>query len=212
MFNDFLTIPADCTTAYNLPALPADPNCILAPKLSQVNYVFISPCSAAEPFENDGSDAITLVSPAEIDNANTDNTKSRQILGEGGIAEHEVVEVDGPNRTTLIPNGGRGYELQHRIIISDQSVYDFLKALQAGWVDFRFWYQDLAGLLYGEVVTAAVAATRYGGIRPSYVNVQFPKGEGRDDRGYATLILRWNANAEPHRYTSPVTVADSCAP
>lgn len=211
MFNDFLTIPVDCDTAYNLPALPSDPNCILAPKLSQVNYVFITPCAAGEPFVNDGSDVVTLTADA-IDNDNADNTKTRQVLGEGGIAEHEVTEIPGPNRTTLIPNGGRAYELQHRIIISDQEVYEFLRYLQAGWTDFRFWYQDLGGYLYGETMTTAEAATTYGGIRPSYVNVQFPKGEGRDDNGYATLILRWDANAEPHRYTSPVTVAAGCAP
>lgn len=209
LLNEFITYLTDCDTANNLPALPSDPNCILAPELSQVNYLFFTPCTAADPFLNDGSNVVSLVS-GEIDNTNTDNTKTRQILGEGGIGDHDVTEVEGPNRTTLIPNGGRGYELQHRIIISDQETYEFLRQLQKSWIKFRIWYQDLGGFLYGK--TEETGSSAYGGIRPSFVNVQFPKGEGRNDRGHATLIIRWDANADPHRYVSPVTVADDCQP
>lgn len=208
MFNDFLTV-ADPQL---YPALPADPNAISPPDLSQINYIVISPCTAADPFVNDGSDVVTLVTPAEIDNTNADNTKSRQLLVEGGIAEHEVTEVEGPNQTTLIPVGGRSYELSARVIISNQLVYEYLRSMQSGNIDFRFWYQDLATYLYGPTKTTAEAATEYGGIRPSYVNVQFPHGEGAQDRSYAQLILRWTADADPPRVNSPITVADGCAP
>lgn len=205
MFNDFLTV----ASPQLFPALPADPNNIEAPELSQINYLFISFCLAPDPFLNDGSDVISLVALG-IDNTNADNTKTRQLLVEGGIAEHEVTEVEGPNQTMLIPVGGRSYELSARVIISNQLVYEYLRNHQSSKLDFRIWYQDLAGFLYGEVMPAL--STEYGGIRPSYVNVQFPKGEGQQDRGYAQLILRWKADAEPHRYISPVTVSDGCAP
>ena len=102
----------------------------------------------------------------------------------------------------------RDYELSHRIPISNDQVYNYLRQIQDGLLSFRFWYQDLGGYLYGQ--TLVNGATTKGGIFPSFVNVQFPKGEGRDDRGYATLILRWSADADAHRYTSPVTVDSNC--
>lgn len=208
-FNDFLSIPTDCDTAWNYPALPADPNCVLPPGLSQINYVFFSPCTADDPFVNDGSDVVTLVSN-EIDNTNADNTKTRQILGEGGIGEHEVTEVPGPNGSVLIPIGGRKYELQHKVLVSDRDTREFLRKIQGGQLNFRFWYQDRAGWLYGPVLETGQST--YGGIFPTFVNVQMPKGEGADDYNYATLILRFDADADPINYVSPVTVSASCVP
>lgn len=207
MVNDFLS-PVVCGAAYLFPALPADPNCIEAPKRSQLNYLFIAPCTAVDPFELSGSAAV-LVSSA-IDNTNADNTKTRQLLGEGGIPEHEATEVEAPNRKILILDDGRGYELTFKVIVTNALVYAFLQRMQSGWLDFRFWYQDLGGFLYGKVLAAD--ATTFGGIRPLYVNVQFPKGEGRDDLQYANVIIRWDADADPPRYVSPVTPADSCVP
>lgn len=208
VLNDFLTYPVDSTPP-TLPALASDPNYILAPDLSQINYLFFTPCTAADPFENDGSDNISVVA-LSIDNTNADNTKTRQILGEGGIPEHAASEVEGPNGTTLIPEGERQYTFTHRVIISDPLMYEFLRQLQVSWIGWRFWFQDRGGWLYGKVEPAL--ATVYGGIRPSFINVQFPKGNGRSDRGYADIEIRWNANGDPHRYVSPVTVADACAP
>lgn len=198
MINDFLTPGAR-------PALPADPDAAYVPDLSQVNYLFFSPCDTDDPFLNDGSDSISLVSGI-IDNTDTTDAKSRQLLGEGGIAEHEATEVELPNLRMAVVK--RDYELTFRMPISNATVYTYLRQLQDGGVAFRFWYQDLAGYLYGECLESD--ATVKGGILPSFVNVQFPKGEGRDDRGYATIILRWSADSDPHRYTSPVTVDSGC--
>lgn len=208
-FNDFLGIPADCDTAVLFSALPADPNCVLPPGLAQVNYLFISFCTAVDPFVNDGSDVITLVAN-EIDNTNADNTKTRQLLGEGGIPEHEVTEVPGPNRSILIPAGGRKFEINHRILITDNDMRNFLRKFQGGKLNFRFWYQDLSGWLYGPVLPTL--STTYGGIFPSFVNVQMPKGEGPDDYNYATLTIRWDADADAPAYISPVSVSSTCVP
>lgn len=205
MVNDFLTVAEPLL----YPALPADPNKILPPDLSQISAVIITPCDAVDPFVNDGSGNISLVA-GEIDNTNTDNTKSKQLTVEGGIPEHEVVEIPGPNGTVLIPAGGRTFEPSLRCIISQDEVYEYLRTHQSGQLDFRFWLIDRGGYLYGPVLEAD--ATTYGGIRPAYVNVQFPKGSGPDDYGYADLILRFRADADPQRYDSPITLTDGCVP
>lgn len=205
--NNFLSCPDDCSDTYNLPALPADPWCISVPGRSQIHSVIISPCGTADdPFLNDGSDSISLVS-GEIDNDNADNTKSRQLVGIGAVADHEPTEVALPLRKTAIVE--RLYTLTLRVPLADPAVYAFMKALQCNYLAFRFWYVDLSDLLYG--LCQASGASTPGGITPQKVNVQFPKGDGDEDRNYATLEIQWYANGEPHRYTSPLVESAACA-
>jgi len=206
--NQFLTCPEACSDSYLLPALPADPWCVNTPGRSQIHSVVIAPCgTAAEPFVNDGADTVTLVTPAEIDNDNADNTKSRQLVGIGSVAEHEATEVQLPLRRTAIVE--RLYTLTHRVPLADDATYNFMKALQCNYLAFRFWYVDMADKLYGTTVVAL--STTPGGIIPSKVNVQFPKGDGDEDRNYAVLEIQWYANGEPPRYDSPLVETAACA-
>jgi hypothetical protein len=199
-----------CTDVITLTALATDPFCVTVPGLSQIWGLVVSPCGTADdPFEIVSPAVIpTLVSGA-IDNDAADNTKSRVLVGIGGVAEHEAEIYEGPLRRDLVTN--RIYTLTHEIPLGDPLTYNFLRLFQRNYLQFRFWYIDLANLLYGTVLASTVT-TSYGGIIPTAVNVQFPKDSARDARNVATLSITFEADVEPPRYDSPLTPAAVCVP
>ena len=219
--NRFYSCPADCDEALLFPALPQDPYCTLAPDYSQVAALFIAPCESEDPFVfnpyvppvvDPPAAAIPAnvgLSSTAIDNTNTDNTTPRQIVVQGSVSEHEPTIYDGPFRRQLISN--RAYTLEFIIPIPDQATYEFLRSLQCN-PRFRFWYQDIADWLHGPVAEAT--DDDLGGIIPTLVNVQMPKGGGRDDLQTATIILSWDAprSGEPPRWKSPLPYTISCQP
>lgn len=214
MANRFYSCPADCDEALLFPALPADPYCVLAPDYSQVAILFIAPCESEDPFVFTPEAAGPPIVPASvglsataIDNTNTDNTAPRQLVVQGSVSEHEPTVYDGPFRRQLISN--RAYTAELIVPIPDQLTYDFLVSLQCN-PRFRFWYQDIADWLHGPV--AAADDDELGGIIPTLVNVQMPKGGGRDDLQTATIILSWDAKTDPPRWPSPLPYSQSCAP
>ena len=209
MINEFLNgLGTDCSTTITLPALATDPWCEPVPGLSQIWGVVIAPCASDDAFEIVGSAAPTLVS-AVIDNDASTNNKARLLLGVGGVAEHETAVYEGSMLRDFIVD--RTYTLTFEIPLGEQKTYDFLRYLQRNFLDFRFWYIDLANLLYGTVLDS-LNTTAYGGIRPKMVNVQFPKSNARDGRNTATLSIMWSADVEPPRYPSPLTPETNCVP
>ena len=209
MINEFLNgLGTDCSTTITLPALATDPWCEPVPGLSQIWGVVIAPCASDDAFEIVGSAAPTLVSSV-IDNDASANNKARLLLGVGGVAEHETAVYEGAMLRDFIVD--RTYTLTFEIPLGEQKTYDFLRYLQRNFLDFRFWYIDLANLLYGTVLDS-LNTTAYGGIRPKMVNVQFPKSNARDGRNTATLSIMWSADVEPPRYPSPLTPETNCVP
>lgn len=209
MINEFLNgLGTDCSTTITLPALATDPWCEPVPGLSQIWGVVIAPCASDDAFEIVGSAAPTLTSGV-IDNDATTNDKARLLLGVGGVADHETAVYEGAMLRDFIVE--RTYTLTFEIPLGEQKTYDFLRTMQRNFLDFRFWYIDLANLLYGTVLDST-NTTAYGGIRPKMVNVQFPKSNARDGRNTATLTLMWSADVEPPRYASPLTPETNCVP
>lgn len=200
MSNISYPCPLDCDTSLLLPALPADPYCQIVPDYSQVGQVIIAPCESDDPFTLDTGAAIIRTA---IDNDNTDNTAPRLLVGQGGVDEHEPIIYDGAFRKQIVSR--RSFTLNFQVVVKDQLVYDFLRAMQCA-PRFRFWYIDVADWLYGIVA----AAGALGGLIPSQVNVQMPKGAGRDDLQSATLIITWEDKTDPARYASPLPVGDAC--
>jgi hypothetical protein len=195
-----------CASPVTLPALPADPCCITPPGYSQISTLIITPCGAEDPFVLETGDVVLV--PGEIDNTNADGTKSKMLIGQGGIGDHEPTIYDGPFRKQIVSN--RTYSMEFEVSLGDAAAYDFLLRLQCNFQNFRFWYQDLAGWLYGTV--NAALATDFGGITPSFVNVQMPKGAGRDDLGTANVLSNWEAETDPVRYLSPLAIDCGCVP
>ena len=209
MINEFLNgLGTDCSTTITLPALATDPWCEPVPGLSQIWGVVIAPCASNDAFEIVGSAAPTLKSGI-IDNDSALNDKARLLLGVGGVAEHETAVYEGSMLRDFIVD--RTYTLTFEIPLGEAKTYDFLRTMQRNFLDFRFWYVDLANLLYGTVL-ASTNTTQYGGIRPKMVNVQFPKSNARDGRNTATLSIMWSADVEPPRYASPLTPETNCVP
>jgi len=209
MINEFLNgLGTDCSTTITLPALAADPWCEPVPGLSQVWGLVIAPCAAADPFEIVSTSPPSLAS-GEIDNDAADNSKSRLLTGVGGVNEHEATTYEGAMLKDFIVD--RTYTMTFEVPLGEAKTYDFLRTLQRNFVDMRFWYIDLANLLYGTVLSST-NTTQYGGIRPKMVNVQFPKSNARDGRNTATITLMWAADVEPPRYASPLTPETNCVP
>lgn len=202
--NNSYSCPADCATPLLLPALPADPYCELAPKYSQVAQLVVAPCQSEDPFIDDTGSA--ALHTTLIDNTNADNTAPRLLIGQGGVDEHEPVIYDGAFRTQKVSR--RNYTMNFGVTIEDPLQYEFLRALQCG-LKFRFWYIDLGNWLFGPLEALGIG----GGLIPSLVNVQMPKGAGRDDLGSANIIITWEDNTDPARWVSPLPDSvSSCIP
>jgi hypothetical protein len=195
--------PSDCSESLLLPALPADPFCLVSPDYSQVAMLVIAPCESEDPFALAEGDVI--LSTTAINNANTDNTAPRLLVVQGGVDEHEPVVYDGPFRRQIISQ--RGFTLTASISLADNTVYRFLQFLQCN-PNFRFWYIDVANWGHGPVAVEGSIA----GLTPSLVNVQMPKGAGRDDLQKANIIIQWEDKGDPIRWESPLTATTACEP
>ena len=163
----------------------------------------IAPCESEDPF----ADAMGVIglSTTAIDNTNAANTAPRLLVVQGGVDEHEPVVYDGPFRRQIISQ--RGFTLTASISLADNTVYRFLQFLQCN-PNFRFWYIDVANWGHGPVAAEGAIA----GLLPSLVNVQMPKGAGRDDLQTANIIIQWEDKGDPVRWASPLTSATSCEP
>lgn len=212
MDNEFLSLNTGCT-AITLPALPADIYCEAVPGNSQIVMLAIAPCAAqSDPFEIVSPATQPTLTSGAIDNDATDNTKTRVLIGQGGLDEHEPTIYEGTKGRDFITK--RKYTLNFKVSLGSSTgtgnVRDFLRYLQRNFTQFRFWYIDDSDLLYGPVL--ASDATTFGGIRPSFINVQMPKDASRDGVNEATVIISFIASVDPPAYTSPLTFADQCEP
>ena len=206
-FNTFYSCPGDCTEV-QLPALPADPYCVGVPGLSQVGSLIIVPCGVDDPFIDNAS-VIELNPTSPIDNTSSDNSSPHQLVGRGGVDEHEALEYEGPLRKNIV--WLRRYTLNMEIPIpanaAGDSLYSYMQSLQCGSIDYRFFYIDTENKLYG-----LVTADAEGGILPMMTNVQMPKGNGTDDLQVATISITWESKTgDPNRYASPIDIMfESC--
>lgn len=202
MINEFYSCPAACTDV-TLPALPEDPYCVQVPQLSQIGGLVIVPCGVDDPFV-DNAGTIELGDSA-IDNTAADNSAPHLLIGKGGIEDHEALTYEAPLRRNV--NWLRRYTMTFEVSVAQQEVYEYLQALQCGSINFRFFYIDMAGYLYGKVTADAD-----GGIIPMMVNVQMPKGSGQDDLQVGTISVTWESSTgDPNRYASPIDLlASSC--
>lgn len=182
--------PADCSGTLLLSAIPALQDCANYPQtLSQIRHLYIRPTGATDPFTN--FNTTPTVTSGGIDNTEALNAKSKWLVGIGEIAAAEKTVTDyplGKRRTT-----NRLYTLNFRILNLSAEQYEFLRQLQCGTLGFTFYYADLGNWLYG----------LSGGMEPDFITVRFPKGEGRDDKNVATIVLSWRANGDPIRRVNP---------
>ena len=189
----FLSCPADCDTALNLPAINANQDCTNYDQLdSQVcDLVIVPDTTASDPFDWTDPSAPTLISGG-IDNTVTDNSKAKRLVGEGGVPVPEKIVSEYPKKKNRIT--GRRYTLTFNVKDMGDESYAFLRALQCGWTGFKFYYANLGGHGFGPE----------GGIDVLSVDVDMPLSEARDDKELGTIILTWEADGDPARWTSPL--------
>ena len=190
MVNSFLTCPAGCDDDLLLGAIDADQDCTSYDQgRSQVSDLYIIPAAASDIFSSWSTTPAYVAN--SIDNTNADNTKAKWLVGIGGIPAPEKSTLDYPKRKKK--TGDRTYTLTHRILNLSDDQYEFLRQVQCGWTGFTFYYGDLADYVYGQA----------GGISPESVDVDFPKGEGNDDRNVGIITLTWIADGDPERRVNP---------
>ena len=185
--NSFLTCP-DCDDSFQLGPIAVDQDCTLyEQKYSQVCGIILQPNSASAP-----SDWTSAASWATvIDNAATGSSKSKYLVGEGEIEPPDGDLTEYPKRKQRVTS--RLYTVDLTVKnLSDQQ-YAFLKQLQCGWIDFRFWVETVGERLFG-------GAT---GIEPFAVDVAFLYSGGRNDKEEAVLTITYESDGDPPRGDVP---------
>lgn len=198
--NSFTTCPTDCDEYNILPALPAEMDCTnYTQERSQVHTIYFRLSDAdgvlsPDPFTNFATTPTATANA--IDNTVTDNTKSKFLVGEGGVAEPTETSVEYPKLNTKVEE--REYQLTFNVKQLTAEVYAFMQQLQCGDINFRFYY------------ASGMGSTQYaygisGGIIPKSITVTLPKGAGRDDRDLATIRINWLGNTDPDRRINPIS-------
>lgn len=193
MINTFtdITCPADCTTDVQLQAIAADQSCVLIPDYSQVKDLVITPNGAPQPFDFALAPVVTYTA-LSIDNAVADNSKSKHLVGMGGVAESEEREVELPDRQTAVAS--RKYTLIHKVSVKEDAVYNLLRQIQCGWTGFTFNYANVGGHIFGDS----------GGIKPLSVTAKLPLADGKDDTEEGIIVIVYEAKGDPRRGTWPL--------
>lgn len=186
-----ITCPSACGGTLNYGALPADPDCVSVPPLSEISDIYIQPTGATAPFDYSGAQP-TAVSGA-IDNTDTSNAKTKHLVVIGNQGDPEETIYSGPKGSEVVSK--RRYTVEGRTPITAQSIYDFLKQLQCNNLNFVFWFGTRGGYLFGGA----------NGIVPAASNARFPKVEGQEGVEEGLLILAYDTdNGDPPRHINPL--------
>lgn len=188
--------PADCDDVLLFPAIPADLSCANYEQgRSQISWLYLLPNTmSGDIFASWGSSSAATPSYVSnsIDNTNALNAKAKSLGGRGEIAVPEKNIIEYPFLKTK-PSDKR-YTLLFTHYQLDDATYEFLRQVQCGALNFKFYYGDLAGYVYGIA----------DGLVPDFVSVRFPKGNGNTDKNTAIIDLKWKATGDPQRRVNPL--------
>lgn len=189
--NTFLACPADCDTALTLGAIDTNQDCTsYAQKYAQISDLIIKPDAANAPLNWTGAPTVAAVA-GEIDNTNTDGTKSKWLVGEGGIVAPDKVVDEYPKRKTKV--NFRTYTLTFNVKNLGDDQYDFLRQLQCGSTDFKIWYANVGGHIFGGA----------NGIDILSIDCDFIYSEDRNAKEIATVTITWESDGDPARGNTP---------
>lgn len=195
--NETLTgCPADCDDVLLYPAIPASQDCPNYEQLrSQISRLYLLPNTmSGDIFASWGSTSAatpTYVANS-IDNTNALNAKAKELVGIGEIAVPDKSTLNYPLLKTRTTE--KRYPLQFTVYQLDDSTYEFLRQVQCGNLNFKFYYADLNGYVYGIA----------DGLVPDLIDVTFPKGNADTDRNTAVIKLFWKATGDPQRRANPL--------
>lgn len=180
MINDFLA--ATCSRVL-MPAIAADQNTQLPPKLSEISGLLILPLGSAGPTSWISKDAVEATS----DNTVADNTKAKWIIGRGEMPQPEDVVVDLGKDERRIAR--RLYSLEFEVNVRCDPELSFLKTFQRNYRSFRFWFATRGNRFLGGTQ----------GIHPKFVTAWAPMLRDDVERGF--IRIEWFADGAPTRAT-----------
>jgi len=188
--------PADCDDVLLFPAIPASQDCPNYEQgRSQISKLYLLPNTmSGDIFASWGSTSAatpTAVSGA-IDNTNALNAKAKYLAGRGEVSVPEKTTLEYPNLKTRLTD--KRYTLTFTHYQLDAATYEFLRQVQCGNLNFKFYYGDLAGYVYGIA----------DGLVPDFITITFPKGNTNTDRNTAVIRLSWKATGDPQRRANPL--------
>lgn len=192
--NVFGTIcPTDCNTTLDLPILDVDQNCTSYELYeSQLTDIWIKPFAAVgTPFTgwSDTFSAITA-NVTSIDNTSADNSKSKWLVGKGGVPVPDKTTQELAKFKDRISK--RTYTVTFTIDNVSDAHYEFATALQCGDASFTFWY-GTTHFIYGNAE----------GIEPKSVDADLPKADGRDGVEQIVITMTFEAKGDPQRRNNP---------
>ena len=192
--NQFLVLP-DCGSPLELGAIDVDQDCTLyVQRYSQVCGVILLPDVGSLP--PDWTDAASWATV--IDNGIASTTKGKYIIGEGNVPAPDEEELNYPKRMRRIQS--RLYTVTLDIKNMSDAQYAFLRLIQSGYIDFRFWIETVGGRLLGGST----------GIDPQLATVSFVYAGGKDDKEIASLVIEYQSDGDPLRADVP-GIADAVA-
>lgn len=193
--NYFLQCSQNCRPDFPTGPIDQNQDCINYPVLdSQVSDLILVPFCAEDPF--DWSTGSPVIQAGTIDNTDTTGTYSRRIVGKGGVPIPAKDVENLPRNRKVIHR--RVYTLTLEVLNLSDDQYLFLKQLQCGWLGFTFYYLNLAGFTFGI----------QGGIKPLFMDVDFPLGVGKNEKQRAVITIEWEAEHDPARYLMTLTDDD----
>lgn len=128
---------------------------------------------------------------AVLANDNLDNTKGKYFRVIGSVLEPETQTAEVVGGKEVIFNST--YTLNARVNGISDTIYAFMQSLQCGPENYRLWYYDVSGYLYGGST----------GIRPSYTWAHSVHPEGQGNYAEWKAILKWRSKCEPGRAYIP---------
>lgn len=191
--NSFITCPDDCADQNLWPATPETQDCPdYEQDNSQIHTLYMIPVEASDIFSSWSSTPAVVADT--LDNTQADNSTAKFIVGEGALPAAEKITLDYPFQQTKVVE--RTYNITFNVKNLVATQYEFLRKVQCGTLNFTFYYASGFGpnnWVYG----------KEGGITPSMVDVDFPKGGGKDDRDMAVITLQFKAKGDPDRKVNP---------
>lgn len=167
-YNPFVIPPLTLCDDFDIPALPECQDTMSYTQArSQIAGLLMLPIGATGP--EDWTDAADWL--AVVDNTDTTNTKAKYLVGRGSFLPLNQVEVS-LSGGRLVENRERTYGLNFSVLNMNDAHTDFGRKLQNNARKFDFWLQTLDDRIIGGP----------NGMRPFFVNADFPFAEGNNDR------------------------------
>lgn len=167
-YNPFTVLPSTICDGWNMPAITTcQDGTTYQQRRSEIAGLLILPTGATPPgnWENIADWVST------IDNAETDDTKGKYIVGRGSFLPDSQVEVSLAGGR-FVENRERTYRLNMAVLNIDDGHSDLFRKLQTNSRRFSFWLLTVGDRLIGGT----------NGMRPIRVNADFVLASGTDSR------------------------------